>query len=524
MDGCAEFLLMEGSPASLPARGHQGWWRSVNAPNAEERCDEGCEDKKMKDRYRLFIGGEWQESESGKVIESVDPATEEVIAIVPRGSALDVSAAVGAARAAFHGPWRQMKPKERARLLYDLARAIERNSEELARMESLDNGKPLQTARKEVFSTARYFEFYAGAADKIHGEQIPLGPDYVDFTIREPLGVTAHIVPWNMPLNMVGRSVAPALAAGNTVVVKPAEQTPLTALKLSELFVELGFPAGVYNVVTGYGEEAGAALAAHLDIDSITFTGSVETGRLVMRAAAEHIKPVVLELGGKSPHIVFADADIDAAVAEAAKGIYSNCGQICSAGSRLVLDARIKEPFLERLVAHSERIIVGPGLDSPDMGPLVSTEQFERVLGYIDIGRQEGAQVLTGGGRPSQFERGYFVAPTVFDDVKPQMRIAQEEIFGPVLSILTFDDEEEALHIANNVKYGLVAGIFTSDINRAMRLATNLEAGQIYVNEYYAGGEETPFGGYKQSGFGREKGLEALKHYTQVKNVAIRIR
>lgn len=478
----------------------------------------------MKDNYKLFIGGEWVESDSGEVFETIDPATEEVIATVPRGNAMDISAAVGAARAAVEGPWREMKPKERARLLYDLARAIERSAEELAQLETLDSGKPIQTSRKEVLSTARYFEFYAGAADKIHGQQIPLGPDYVDFTIREPLGVTAHIVPWNMPLNMIGRSVAPALAAGNTAVVKPAEQTPLTALKLAELIVELGFPAGVYNVVTGYGDEAGAALTSHPDIDSITFTGSVETGRLVMQAAAEHIKPVVLELGGKSPHIIFADADLDTAVAEAAKGIYSNTGQICSAGSRLVIDSRIKEPFLERLVAHSERIKVGPGMDSPDMGPLVSDEQYERVLGYINIGREEGARVVTGGGRPSRFDRGYFVAPTVFDDVRPTMRIAQEEIFGPVLSVLTFDEEEEALQIANNVKYGLVAGIFTSDINRAMRLATRIKAGQIYINEYYAGGEETPFGGYKQSGFGREKGLEALNNYTQVKNVAIRIR
>lgn len=478
----------------------------------------------MKDSYKLFIGGEWVQSDSGEVFETVDPATEEVIATVPRGNAMDISAAVGAARAAVEGPWREMKPKERARLLYDLARAIERSSEELAQMETLDSGKPIQTSRKEVFSTARYFEFYAGAADKIHGTQIPLGPDYVDFTIREPLGVTAHIVPWNMPLNMIGRSVAPALAAGNTAVVKPAEQTPLTALKLADLTVELGFPAGVYNVVTGYGDEAGAALTSHPDIDSITFTGSVETGRLVMQAAAEHIKPVVLELGGKSPHIIFADADLDTAVAEAAKGIYSNTGQICSAGSRLVIDSRIKEPFLQRLVAHSERMKVGPGMDSPDMGPLVSDEQYERVLGYINIGREEGARVVTGGGRPSRFDRGYFVAPTVFDDVRPTMRIAQEEIFGPVLSVLTFSDEEEALQIANDVKYGLVAGIFTSDINRAMRLATKIKAGQIYINEYYAGGEETPFGGYKQSGFGREKGLEALNNYTQVKNVAIRIR
>jgi aldehyde dehydrogenase (NAD+) len=474
--------------------------------------------------YQLFINGEWTAAASGQTFEAVDPATEEVIATAARGNAADINQAVAAARAAFAGPWYALKPKERARLLFDLARAIERDADNFAHLETLDSGKPIQLSKKEVLSTARYFEFYAGAADKIHGEQIPLGPDYVDFTIREPRGVTAHIVPWNMPLNMIGRSVAPALAAGNTAVVKPAEQTSLTALKLADLFVELGFPPGVYNVVTGYGDEAGAALSSHPDIDSMTFTGSVETGRLIMKAAAEHIKPVVLELGGKSPHIVFADADLDTAVAEAAKGIYANCGQICSAGSRLVIEAKIKQPFLEKLAAHAERLKVGPGQDGPDMGPLVSEEQYGRVLNYIQIGQQEGAKVIAGGGRPSRLERGYFVAPTVFDEVQPEMRIAQEEIFGPVLSVLSFADEEEALQIANGVQYGLVAGIFTNDINRALRLATHLKAGQIYVNEYFAGGEETPFGGYKQSGFGREKGLEALLNYTQVKNIAIRIR
>lgn len=474
--------------------------------------------------YQLFINGEWTGSASGQLFETVDPATEEVVAMVARGNAADIDQAVAAARTAVSGPWRTLKPKERARLLFDLARAIERDADDFAHLETVDSGKPIQLSKKEVLSTARYFEFYAGAADKIHGEQIPLGPDYVDFTIREPRGVTAHIVPWNMPLNMIGRSVAPALAAGNTAVVKPAEQTPLTALKLADLFQELGFPPGVYNVVTGYGHEAGAALSRHPDIDSMTFTGSVETGRLIMHAAAEQIKPVVLELGGKSPHIVFADADLDTAVAEAAKGIYANCGQICSAGSRLVIEAKIKQPFLEKLAAHANRIKVGPGLSGPDMGPLVSAEQYGRVLNYIEIGQLEGAQVIAGGGRPSQLERGYFVAPTIFNEVQPEMRIAQEEIFGPVLSVIGFEDEEEALHIANGVPYGLVAGIFTNDINRALRLAMRINAGQIYVNEYYAGGEETPFGGYKQSGFGREKGLEALLNYTQVKNIAIRIR
>jgi aldehyde dehydrogenase (NAD+) len=478
----------------------------------------------MSKEYRHYINGEWTAAANGATFETVDPATEEVIGLVARGTANDVEQAVAAARAAFEGVWWQTKPKERARLLFDLARAIEAEADALAELETLDSGKPLPLSKKEVLSTARYFEFYAGAADKFYGDSIPLGPDYVDFTLREPMGVTAHIVPWNMPLNMVGRSVAPALAMGNTAVVKPAEQTPLTALKLAELMAQVGVPAGVYNVVTGFGEEAGAPLTEHPDIDSITFTGSVPTGRRIMQAAAKHIKPVVLELGGKSPHIIFADADLETAVVEASKGIFANCGQICSAGSRLVIDGRIKEAFLDKLVQRARQIRVGPGLESPDMGPLVSQEQYERVLNYIQIGQQEGAQLLTGGGRPDRLERGYFVAPTLFDNVAPEATIAQEEIFGPVLSVLTFHDEEEALAIANGVQYGLVAGIFTNDLNRALRLATRIRAGQIYVNEYFAGGEETPFGGYKQSGFGREKGIDALYNYTQVKNVAIRLR
>ena len=474
-------------------------------------------------QHQLFINGSWTASQSGQTFETINPATEEAIAVIARGNAQDIDQAVAAARHAF-ATWCNVKPRERARLLYQMGQAIEHNLEELARLETLDSGKTLPQSRKEIRSTARYFEYYAGAADKLHGEQIPLGPDYVDFTIREPKGVTAHIIPWNMPLNITGRSVAPALAAGNTTVVKPAEQTPLTALKLADLFNKLGFPPGVYNVVTGYGEDAGAALASHPDIDTLTFTGSVETGRIVMKAAAEHIVPIVLELGGKSPHIVFADADLDTAVAEAAKGIYANCGQVCSAGSRLVIDQRIKEPFLEKLVAHSQQIRVGNGLDSPDMGPLVSSEQYERVLSYIAIGQEEGAAVLTGGQRPASLDKGYFVSPTILDRVTPNDRVAQEEIFGPVLSVLTFSDEAEALEIANNTNFGLVAGIFTNDINRALRLATQINAGQIFINEYFAGGEETPFGGYKQSGFGREKGLEALNHYTQTKNIAIRLR
>ncbi len=476
------------------------------------------------DTYKLFIDGRWVDSCSGETFETVNPATEEPLARVARANPEDVDRAVQAARKALSGPWSQMTPKERAGLLFKVAAALREQVEEFAKLETLDQGKPIQTSRKEVLSTARFFEFYAGAADKLYGDTIPLGPDYIDFTLLEPLGVTAHIVPWNMPLNMIGRSLAPALTLGNTAVVKPAEQTPLTALKLAELFERLGFPPGVYNVIPGFGEDAGAALSSHPGINGLTFTGSVETGRLVMKAAAEHITPVVLELGGKSPHIIFSDADLDLAVAEAAKGIYSNCGQVCSAGSRLVVENRIKDEFLDRLVAYSQKLKIGPGLDAPDLGPLNSAEHHQKVLRYINLGQEEGAELLAGGGRPASLERGYFVAPTIFSRVQPSMRIAQEEIFGPVLSVLTFEDEEEALHIANGTRYGLVAGIFTNDINKALRLARGVQAGQVFINEYYAGGEETPFGGYKQSGFGREKGLEALRNYCQVKNVAIRIR
>lgn len=478
----------------------------------------------MTKAWKHYINGQWQDAVSGDVLETKDPSNEQVIATLARGTAADVDRAVQAAAGAMLGEWGQTKPKERARLLYDVARLLEKHADEFAELETRDAGKPLQQSKKEVLGTARYFEFYAGAADKIHGETIPLGPDYIDFTIREPMGVTAHIVPWNMPLNMIGRSVAPALACGNTAVVKPSEMTSQTALKMAEIFAKAGLPAGVYNVVTGLGGEAGEPLSTHPDIDCITFTGSVSTGRGVMIAAAKHIKPVVLELGGKSPHIIFADADPDQAAAEAAKGIFANCGQICSAGSRLVIEHSIKDAVLERLVQRIKGMRIGPGMDKPDMGPLVSDVHHERVLGYIDQGRREGATLVCGGTRPDHLDKGYFVAPTVFDQVGMGMTIAQEEIFGPVLAVTSFADEAEALALANGTPYGLVAGIFTHDIDRAMRLARDVRAGQIYINEYFAGGEETPFGGTKQSGFGREKGLAALEHYSQIKNVCIRIR
>ena len=474
-------------------------------------------------RDQLFIANEWTPARNGQTFEAINPSTEEVLTQVARGGSEDIDDAVAAAREAFDGPWRRVKPEERGRLLYRVARELEARINEFAELETLDTGKPLAHAHGEISGCVRYLDYYAGAADKIHGETIPLGSDYLNYTVREPLGVTAHIVPWNMPLSMVCRSLAPALAAGNTAVIKPAEQTPLTALKFAEIFLDLHFPPGVYNVVPGFGEEAGKALAEHPGIGSITFTGSVETGRNILHSAAEHVKPVVLELGGKSPQIIFADTDLDLAASEVAKGIYSNTGQYCDAGSRLLVDEGVREPLLEKLIQHSRQIKLGEGMNNPDMGPLVSAEHLERVLGYIDIGRQEGANMLIGG-KAEEFERGYFVSPTVFDEVESKMRIAQEEIFGPVLCVLPFSGDEEAARIANDSSYGLAAGIFTQNIDRAMRFASEVQAGYVMINEYFTGGMGSPFGGYKQSGIGREKGLVALDNYTQIKNVVLRIR
>ena len=470
---------------------------------------------------QLFISGEWIPARSGQTFEAIDPSTEEVLAGVARGDARDVDDAVRAAWEAF-GQWRRVTPAKRGRLLYGVARELEARVDEFAELETLDTGKPLGHARGEISGCVAYLDYYAGAADKIHGETVPLGPDYLNYTVREPLGVTAHIVPWNMPLSMVCRSLAPALAAGNTAVVKPAEQTPLTALLFAEVFLKLGFPPGVYNVVPGFGHEAGKALSEHPGIDSITFTGSVETGRNILRAAAEHVKPVVLELGGKSPQVIFADTDLDLAAGEVAKGIYSNTGQYCDAGSRLVVEEEAREPLLDRLLEHSRRIKLGRGMDDPDMGPLVSAEHLERVLGYIDTGQREGANMLIGG-RAEELKRGYFVSPTVFDEVESKMRIAQEEIFGPVLSVLSFSGDDEAATIANDSDYGLAAGIFTRDIDRALRFADEIQAGYVMINEYFTGGMGSPFGGYKQSGIGREKGLVALDNYTQIKNVVVKV-
>lgn len=475
-------------------------------------------------KRKMLIAGEWTAGSTGETFVTIDPATREVLAEVARGTAADIDRAVEAARWALQQPtWAGLPPAARGRLLYRIAALIRAHAEELAEMETLDCGKPLTQSRADIETAAQYFEYYAGVADKLFGRTIPISPQYLDYTVREPIGVTAHIVPWNFPLAIASRGVAPALAAGNTVVLKPAEQTPLTALRLGELALEAGLPAGVLNIVPGFGHDAGAHLAGHPHINHVTFTGSVATGIAVMKAAANNIVPVTLELGGKSPNIVFADARFEDAVAAAMKAIFSNAGQVCSAGSRLLVQQEIHDRFVHELARRTATLRLGAGLEDPDLGPLVSEEQFQRVLHYIELGKREGAQVVIGGEPATEgpLRQGFFVKPTLFDAVRSEMRIAQEEIFGPVLSILPFRDAEEAVAIANDVSYGLVAAIWTRDIGTAHRLAAQIKAGQIFINNYFGGGVATPFGGYKKSGFGREKGIEALQSYTQVKNVCV---
>ncbi len=472
------------------------------------------------ERYDLVIDGARRPASEGGRFETVDPATGAAFAEVARGTAADIDLAVAAARRALPD-WRGMAPQERGRLLGALADRLRQEQDRLAALETRDNGKPISHARRDVETCARYFEYYAGIADKVHGESIPLTDSYVDYTVREPLGVTAQIIPWNLPTNIFGRSVAPALATGNVAVVKPAEQTPVTAIEIAALASEVGLPNGVLNVVPGFGTEAGARLAAHPDVDGVSFTGSVPTGIEVAQGAVENVTNVHLELGGKSPNVVFPDAEMDSAIASTVTAIFANAGQVCSAGSRLLLHEEISDAFLERLVTAVEALSVGPGVEDHDMGPLVSATQFETVTEYLAVGREEAGEPLVGG--DSLEREGYFVEPTIFTGVDSSMRIAQEEIFGPVLAVMEFADEAEALALANDTAFGLVAGVHTTDMGRAHRFARDAEAGQVYINEWFAGGVETPFGGVKQSGFGREKGLAAVDAYTQTKNVCANI-
>jgi len=474
----------------------------------------------------LIIDGQKVAAADGGAIDVYDPSTGSVFTRVARAGRADVDRAVAAAARAMDAPaWGGLEPAERGRMLLRIAEAIRRRAEELATLESRDNGKPLRQARTDVQVAARYFEFYGGVADKIMGHTIPMGPGILDFTIKEPIGVSAQIVPWNYPIQIGSRGVAPALAAGCAVVMKPSSEAPMTALRVGEIGLECGLPPGALNVVPGTGSEAGVALASHKGINQLTFTGSVEVGVAVAKMAAENVVPVVMELGGKSPNVVFADADVDLAIAGVAKAIFQNAGQTCSAGSRLLVERRAHDAFVDRLVAHTRTMKLGPGVDDPDMGPIISERQLETIERYVAIGLEEGARVAAGGCRATGAGLcgGYFYEPTLLADVTRGMRVAQEEIFGPVLAILPFDTVEEAAAIANDSEYGLVAGVWTRDINKAMALATRIKSGQVFVNTYGAGGGvEMPFGGYKKSGYGREKSLEALASYTQTKNVCIK--
>lgn len=472
-----------------------------------------------------WIDGRWTAAGSGEFMETFDPGIGRAFAAFASGDEQDVDRAVTAAERALQGPWGKGTPAERSRVLLRAAEGIRANAERLAVIETLDNGKTLGEAQADVRSAARLFEYYAGAADKLHGETIPLGPDYVSQTSLEPVGVTAHVIPWNYPFSTAARGLAPALAAGCTAVLKPAEQTPLTALLLAEILHQAGLPAGVCNVVTGTGARVGAPLVAHPKVRHVTFTGSVQTGRTVMQAAARNITSVTLELGGKSPMVVLGDCDMAATVEDALWAIYSNAGQICSAGSRLIIERSIHAEFVERLAARANQLNIGHGLRKPDIGAISSLEQLEKISAYVEDAKARDIKVAAGGTRLSDPHSGsgWFFAPTLLDDVRPMDRLVQEEIFGPVLSVQVADSVEHALELANGTPFGLAAGIYSRDITKALRLARDIDAGQIYINEYFAGGVETPFGGNKLSGFGREKGLEGLRSYCRVKAVTARI-
>ncbi len=474
----------------------------------------------------LIINGERVPASDNGTFDSYDPSTGEVLATVAKATKADVDRAVQSAHAALESKtWGGLPPAERGRIMNRIAHAIRDRAEELATLESRDNGKPLRQARTDVQVAARYFEFFAGIADKIMGNTIPLGPGFLDYTVREPIGVSAQIVPWNYPIQIGARGVAPALAAGCAIVMKPSSESPMTALRLGEIGLACGLPAGVLNVVPGTGSEAGVALASHPDINQLTFTGSVDVGIAVAKMAADNVVPVVMELGGKSPNIVFADADLDLAVQGVATAIFQNAGQTCSAGSRLLVERKAHDALVARLAERATSMRVGPGVSDPDMGPIISKRQLETIERYVKIGKDEGARVAAGGARPSDpsLGRGFYFQPTLLDHVSADMRVAQEEIFGPVLAMIAFDDVEEAIAIANRSQYGLVSGVWTRDINKAMAVSSRIKAGQVYINTYGAGGGvELPFGGYKKSGYGREKGLESLASYTQVKNVCIK--
>jgi aldehyde dehydrogenase (NAD+) len=472
--------------------------------------------------HRHFIGGSWVTADV--TIPVVNPSDGQVMAEIARGGAAEIDRAVEAAQCAMNAEWGALDAVSRGRLLSRLSELIRRDAEKLAQTESEDVGKPLTLARNDVTVCARYFEYYGGAADKVHGETIPFQNGFTVMTVYEPHGVVGVIVPWNYPLQMMARSVAPALAMGNVVVLKPAEDTSLTALALARLADEAGFPKGAFNVVTGLGEEAGAALAQHPGIHHISFTGSREVGSLIQAAAAKNTIPVTLELGGKSPQIVFADADLAEAGSVITKAIVQNAGQTCSAGSRAIVEDTIYDRFVGDLARRFKALRVGSASQDLDLGPVVNRKQCERVQSYIDLARRDGLPILAEGELGTNLPKdGFYVRPTLIGDVPPDHRLAQEEIFGPVLVAIRVRDEEEALRVANGTEYGLAAGIWTSDLGRALRLSRKVKSGQVFVNNYGAGGGvELPFGGVKGSGHGREKGFEALYGFGAVKMIAIK--
>jgi len=473
----------------------------------------------------LLIGGKWVDSISGKTFSTLNPATGEVICQVAEGDKADVDLAVKAARKAFEsGPWSKMNASDRGRLLNKLADLIEKHQEELAALETLDNGKPYRDSFNiDLPMTVKCYRYYAGWADKIHGKTIPVDGDFFCYTRHEPLGVVGQIIPWNFPLLMQAWKWGPALAAGCTIVLKPAEQTPLTALRVAQLAQEAGYPDGVINVVPGFGPTAGAALTSHMDVDKVAFTGEHITGKIIMEAAARsNLKRVSLELGGKSPNVVFADADLDAAVEGAYFGLFFNQGQCCCAGSRLFVEEKVHDKFVEKMLRKAKGRKVGDPFDpDTEQGPQVSQEQMERVMGFIDAGQKEGAKMLCGGNRVGK--KGYFIEPTVFDDVKDEMCIARDEIFGPVMNILKFKNIDEVIERGNKTQFGLAAAVWTRDVGKAHRLAKSFRAGTVWVNCYDVFDAAAPFGGFKMSGMGRELGEYALEMYTEVKTVYVNL-
>ena len=474
--------------------------------------------------YQMMINGEQVASASGKTFDVLDPSTEEVIAQVPDANAADVDRAVAAAKAAFEsGPWGQTTAQERGRVLFRLAERIRKEASKLAELESRNSGKPIVEAEFDISDVATCFEYYGGLATKVMGHVNPVPDNALSLSLREPVGVAGQIIPWNYPLLMAAWKLAPALAAGCTCVLKPAEQTPLTALEMANWFEEVGLPPGAVNIITGFGETAGAPLVQHPDVNKVAFTGSAAVGKMILKSAADTIKRVTLELGGKSPNIFFADADFEAAIDGALFGVFINQGEVCSAGSRILVERKIYPKFVDAMTEKAKKIRLGPPLErETKMGPLVSKEQYDRVTSYQELGKKE-AKLAAGGGRAKAFKKGYYVEPTIFYDVDNRARIAREEIFGPVAAVIPFDNEPDALRIANDSPYGLAAAVWSRDIYKALRMVKSLRAGIVWVNHMQPTYVEAPWGGYKQSGFGRELGPWGIEEYLETKQVHINL-